>query len=80
MYLDTLLKLALKDFPTIQDPTYENIVDSIVRMPGPTDQKRKFMNTSAFPTEASKGQAAQALKETKKAVPTVNTHTIEGIH
>lgn len=78
MYLKEMIKLALRDYPPVESPQYENIVDRTVRMPGPTESKRKFFNTSVFPTEQSKSMAQSMLKDTKRE--TVKTHTIEGIN
>ena len=79
-YLAAMIKLALQDYPSREDPRYASLVDRVVRMPGPAEAKRKYMNSTSMPTEVSKSQAQQQLHTSGEVAADVKTHRIEGIN
>lgn len=78
-YLGEFLKLAMKKAPNTTSPQFEKLVDSVVRMPGPTERPRKFHNMSPTPTEVSKNQAQRNLHASQEVGNDVKTRRTEGI-
>lgn len=61
-YLDERIKLAFKVEPAVKPPEYKDLVDRVVRMPGPLDTPKKTNRwVTPAPTEVSKSFAQKQL-------------------